>query len=54
MLDIVASYHYMKFQGKVMNQTWENGRKNLILGLILAHLAQIWAPKIFFRKFYLY
>ena len=26
-----------------MNQTWENSKKNkLVLGLILAHLAQIW------------
>ena len=28
MLDIVASYHCMQFQGKLMNQTWENGKKN--------------------------
>ena len=27
MLDIVASYHCIKFQGKLMNQTWENGKK---------------------------
>ena len=27
MLDIVASYHRMQFQGKLMNQTWENGKK---------------------------
>ena len=26
-LDIVASYHYMQFQEKLMNQTWENGKK---------------------------
>ena len=26
--------------------------KNLVLGLILASLAQIWAQKIFFRGFY--
>ena len=25
MLDIIASYHCMKFQVKLMNQTWENG-----------------------------
>ena len=24
MLDILASYHCMQFQGKLMNQTWEN------------------------------
>ena len=26
-LDIVASYHCMQFQGKLTNQTWENGKK---------------------------
>ena len=27
MLYIVASYQCMQFQGKLMNQTWENGKK---------------------------
>ena len=27
MLDIVASYHCMQFQGKLMKQTWENRKK---------------------------
>ena len=27
MLQIVASYHCMKFQRKLMNQTWENRKK---------------------------
>ena len=27
MLDIVASFHCMQFQGKLINQTWENGEK---------------------------
>ena len=27
MLYIVTSYHYMQFRGKLMNQTWENGKK---------------------------
>ena len=27
MLDIVASNHCMQFQGKLMNETWENGKK---------------------------
>ena len=48
MLYIVASYHCMQFQGKLMNQTWENGEKELVSGLILAPLVQIWAPKNFF------
>ena len=46
MLDIVASNHCMQFQGKLMNQ------KNLILGPILAQLAQIQAAK-FFSKIWL-
>ena len=33
MLEIVASYDCMQFQGKLMIQTQENG-ENLILGLI--------------------
>ena len=52
MLEIVASYHYMLCEGKLMNQTQENG-KNLVSGKILAHLAQIWSQKIFFHRFYL-
>ena len=27
MLQIVASYNCMQFQGKLMNKTWENGKK---------------------------
>ena len=27
MLDIVANYHCMQFQGKLMNQTWRNRKK---------------------------
>ena len=27
MLDIITSYHFMQFQGKLMNQMWENGKK---------------------------
>ena len=46
MLDIIANYHYMQFQGKLMNQTWENSKK-IVLGPILA---QIWAARIFFQK----
>ena len=46
MLDIIANYHYMQFQGKLMNQTWENSKK-IALGPILA---QIWTARIFFQK----
>ena len=28
MLDIVASYHYMQFQGKLKNETWQNSKKH--------------------------
>ena len=47
MLDIVASYHYMQFQGELKNQTWENGKKKLVSGPILAQirLAIFFSPK---------
>ena len=48
MLDIVASYHCMQLQGKLMNETWENGKK-CIFNRDFAHLAQIRAS-IFFQK----
>ena len=85
MLDIVPSCNLAQYQGKIMNQTSENGKKKLILGLILvgyvihyyklslyaisretnepnlrkwqkelvlgpilAHFAQIWATNFFF------
>ena len=35
------------FKEKLMNQTWENGKKHLTSGSIMACLARIWAP-IFF------
>ena len=40
MLDIVASYHCMKFQEKVMNQTCENDKK------------PSFGPKFGLQKFY--
>ena len=39
-LDIVPSYHPMQFKEKLISQNEENV-KNLILGPILTHLAQI-------------
>ena len=52
MLHIIASYHCMQFQEKLMNQIW-GLVKNLISGPILACLAHIWAEK-FFHEFYLH
>ena len=49
MLDIVASYHCMQFQGKLITQTQENGGKNIFLGPMLAPLAKF-GPSIFFFK----
>ena len=49
MLDIIASYHCVQFQGKLKSQTWENGKK-IVLGLILANLAQIRAANFFFKN----
>ena len=51
-LDIVPSYHPRQFKEKLMRQAEENV-ENLILGPILAHLAQIQA-QISFWKLYLY
>ena len=28
LVDIISNYHHMQFKGKLMNQTWENGKKN--------------------------
>ena len=52
MLDVVASYHCIQIQIKRMIQTQENGKKIFILGLILAHWAQIRAAKFFFFFFF--
>ena len=51
MLDIVASYHCMQFQGKLINQTWENNKKPSF-GPDLSYLVQIRAA-IFFSKLWL-
>ena len=40
MLDIAPSCNIVQYQGKLMNQTWKNNKKNSF-GLILVHLAQI-------------
>ena len=44
MFYIDASYHCMQFQGKLINQTENNG-KRIVLGPILALLVHIWAQK---------
>ena len=42
MLDIVASYHFMQFQGKVMNHTkLEKMTKNLVSGFYLYQMLNI-------------
>ena len=53
-LDIVPKYHPMQFKQKLMNQTWENGKKKLILGLILARVGPNLVSKNFFSRFYFY
>ena len=45
-LYIVASYHRMQFQGKIMNQIWKN-YKNLVQSPIFPLLVHIWAPNFF-------
>ena len=51
LLDIVPSYHPIQFKGKLIYQTWEKGKRKLILSQILANFAQICAPKIYFMRF---
>ena len=49
-LDIVANYHCMQFQGKLMNQTWENDQKPSVR----PNFGPFWpkfGPKIFFVCF---
>ena len=46
MLYIVVNYHCMQFQGKLMNQTWENDKK-ISFGI---DLAQIPAANYFFKN----
>ena len=50
MLDIVASYHCMQFQGQLTNQTWENGKKPSF-GTDFAPFGPNLDPKHFFMKF---
>ena len=47
MLDIVTSYHCMQFQGKLMDQTLENGKKP-ILGTNFSLFGRNLGPPIFF------
>ena len=47
MLDI-TSYHCIEFQGKLMNQTLENGKKTLIFGPDFGPFWPKFGPKIFF------
>ena len=53
MLDIVASYHCMQLQGKLMSQTWENGKKPSFRTNFDPFGPNL-GPKIFFHEFYLY
>ena len=50
MLCIVESYHCMPFQGRLMNQTWENDQKPSFR----ADFGPTLHPENFFRRFYLY
>ena len=53
MLYIVASFHCMQFQGKLMNQAWENGKKTSF-GTDFVPFGPNLGPKIFFHGFYFY
>ena len=52
-LEIVARYHCMLFQGKLINKTWENGKKPSF-GSDFGPLGSNLGTKDFFRGFYLY
>ena len=49
-IDIVASYHCMQFQGKLMNQTCENGKKPSF-ETNFCPFGPILDPKTFFMNF---
>ena len=53
MLDIVASYHWMQFQGKILNQTWENDKKPSF-GTDFGPFGWNLGPKHFIHIFYLH
>ena len=40
----------MQFQVKLMNQTWENDKKKLVSGTILACLTQVRTANFFFGQ----
>ena len=51
MLCIPASYNCMQCQEKLMNQTWENGKKPSFETNFDLFGSKIWALKIFFMDF---
>ena len=53
MLDIVASYYWMQFQGKILNQTWENDKKPSF-GTNFGHFGWNLGPRNFNHIFYLH
>ena len=54
MLYIVTRYYCMQFQQKLMNQTWEKGKKKTSFVPDLDPFGPNLDPKNFFRRFYLY
>ena len=52
MLEIVERYHWMQFQGKLMNQTWKNGSKEQFRTWFWPICAKFGPPK-FFSKIWL-
>ena len=53
MLDTVASYYCLKFQRKLLNQTWQNG-ENSSFGTNLDPFGPNLGPKSFFHRLYFY
>ena len=54
MLDIVASYHCLQFQGKLKNQTWENGKTTTWFQDWFWPLRPKFGPRNFFHGLCLY
>ena len=48
MLDNVTGYHCIRFKGKLLNQTWENSRKNKFWAWLCPVLALNWYQISFF------
>ena len=54
MLDIVATYHCMQFQGKLTKHTWENSKKPSFESYVGPFVPNLGRQKFFFPKIWLF